>query len=111
MVSLRKIAEQAGVGILIDETAVPVRPEVLAVCETLGIDTLYLANEGKTLIFVKSIYSNAALAVLHGHRYGADARVIGKVTASPAGKVGLRTAIGGVRLLDMLVGDQLPRIC
>lgn len=109
--TLNEIAQQAGVGILVEETAVPVSPEVEAICEILGFDKLYLANEGKMLVFVEPEYSAKLLAIMRGQRYGKDAVIIGKVTASPAGQVGLRTNIGGVRLLDMLVGDQLPRIC
>jgi hydrogenase expression/formation protein HypE len=109
--TLNEIAAQAKVGIVIEESAIPVRPAVAAVCDILGFDPLYLANEGKMLVFVESNYTEQLLAVMRAHPYGQDARVIGKVTAAPAGQVGLRTAIGGIRLLDMLVGDQLPRIC
>ncbi len=109
--TLNEIAAQAKVGIMVDEAAIPVRPEVQAVCDILGFDPLYLANEGKVIIFVESAYNEEVIAVMRAHPYGREARVIGRVTAAPAGQVGLRTGIGGVRLLDMLVGDQLPRIC
>jgi len=109
--TLNEIAAQAGVGIVVDEEALPIRPEVSAVCEILGFDPLYLANEGKLLAFVDPGDSEKVLAIIRGHRYGKDARVIGQVTATPAGRVGLRTMIGGVRLLEMMTGDQLPRIC
>jgi hydrogenase expression/formation protein HypE len=109
--TLGEIAVQAGVGIMVDEAAIPVRPEVRAVCDILGFDPLYLANEGKVIIFVESRYSEKVIAAMRGHKYGREARVVGRVTAAPAGQVGLRTEIGGVRLLDMLTGDQLPRIC
>ncbi len=109
--TLNEIAVQANVGIMVDEAAIPVRPEVRAVCDILGFDPLYLANEGKVIIFVESLHSEKVIAVLRSHPYGREARVIGRVAAAPAGQVGLRTGIGGVRLLDMLVGDQLPRIC
>ncbi len=109
--TLNEIAAQAKVGIMVDEAAIPVRPEVQAVCDILGFDPLYLANEGKVIIFVESTYSEKVMAVMRAHPYGREARVIGRVTAAPAGQVGLRTGIGGVRLLDMLIGDQLPRIC
>lgn len=108
---LNEIAQQAEVGILVEEAAIPVRPEVAAACDILGFDPLYLANEGKLVIFAEPQYSKRLLAILQGHKYGAGAGIIGKVTASPTGQVGLRTLIGGVRLLDMLIGDQLPRIC
>ncbi|MDR3560192.1 MAG: hydrogenase expression/formation protein HypE [Negativicutes bacterium] len=109
--TLNEIAATAGVGMLLEEDAIPVRPEVLAVCDLLGFDPLYLANEGKILIIVEANHTQQLLSLLRKHSYGKDASVIGKVTSAPAGQVGLRTAIGGVRLLDMLVGDQLPRIC
>jgi hydrogenase expression/formation protein HypE len=109
--TLNEIAAQAGVGILVEEAAIPVRPEVAAVCQILGFDPLYLANEGKCLIIVESKHTQQVLTVVQAHPYGQEARVIGKTTASPSHQVGLRTVIGGVRLLDMLVGDQLPRIC
>jgi hydrogenase expression/formation protein HypE len=108
---LSEIAVQAGVGIVIDEDAVLVRPEVRAVCDILGFDPLYLANEGKVLAVVESDCSERILAVMRDHPYGREACVIGRVKAAPAGQVGLRTGIGGIRLLDMLPGDQLPRIC
>ena len=109
--TLNEIAEQAGGGIMIQEETIPVRPEVQAVCDILGFDPLYLANEGKMIIFVEGTYTTRVLAILHSHAYGCEARVIGKVTTRPVGQVGMQTLIGGVRLLDMLTGDQLPRIC
>lgn len=109
--TLNEIAGQANVGILIAESAVPVRPEVRAVCDILGFDPLYLANEGKLVAFTEQADTQAVLTAMHNHPYGCDARVIGTVADSPARQVGLRTAIGGIRLLDMLTGEQLPRIC
>lgn len=109
--TLNEIAVQARVGIMLDEAAVPVRPEVRAVCDILGLDPLYLANEGKVIIVVESSLSSLVLATMREHPYGREAAVIGRTTAGPAGQVGLRTGIGGIRLLDMLTGDQLPRIC
>jgi hydrogenase expression/formation protein HypE len=109
--TLNEIAQQAKVGITVEETAIPVSPAVVAVCDILGFDKLYLANEGKMLVFVEPEYSEKVLAIMHAHRYGKDAAIIGKVTAVRPGQVGMRTSIGGVILLDMLVGDQLPRIC
>ncbi|QJW47222.1 hydrogenase expression/formation protein HypE [bacterium BFN5] len=109
--TLNEIAGQAKVGILLEEAAIPIRPEIAAVCDMLGLDPLYLANEGKMLAFVDSSYSKRLLDVMHQHQYGKDARIIGKVTANNRGSVGLRTMIGGVRLLDMPASDQLPRIC
>ncbi|MGL5513370.1 MAG: AIR synthase-related protein, partial [Sporomusa sp.] len=72
---------------------------------------LYLANEGKMLVFADGAYSAEILSILQAHKYGKEAAVIGRVQSVPVGQVGLRTGIGGVRLLDRLVGDQLPRIC
>lgn len=109
--TLNEIAGQANIGIMIDESTIPVRPEVQAVCDILGFDPLYLANEGKLVAFVELQDTEAVLAAMRSQPYGRDARVIGSVTDRPVGQVGLRTAIGGVRLLDMLTGDQLPRIC
>ena len=109
--TLNEIATQANVGILIDESAVPVRPEVRAVCDILGFDPLYLANEGKLVAFTERADTHAVLTAMHNHPYGCDARLIGTVADRPSGQVGLRTAIGGIRLLDMLTGEQLPRIC
>ncbi|MCX7971586.1 MAG: AIR synthase-related protein, partial [Negativicutes bacterium] len=109
--TLNEIAGQARVGILLDETTIPVRPEVQAVCEILGFDPLYLANEGKMLVVVEHVFTEQVLNIMNDHPYGREARVIGRVTAQPVGQVGLRTAVGGIRLLDMLAGDQLPRIC
>jgi hydrogenase expression/formation protein HypE len=109
--ALNEIAGQAGVGIIVEETQIPVRPEVKAVCDMLGFDPLYLANEGKMLIFTSEGKTGELLALLQAHPYGRDAQVIGKVTPTPVGQVGMATAIGGLRLMDMLVGDQLPRIC
>lgn len=109
--TLNEIAGQASVGIMIDERTIFVRPEVQAVCDILGFDPLYLANEGKVIVFVEKGYTEQVLQTMQHHPYGREARVIGSVTAQPAKQVGLKTAIGGVRLLDMLTGDQLPRIC
>jgi hydrogenase expression/formation protein HypE len=109
--TLNEIASQANVGILLEEELIPVNPTVYAVCQIFGYDPLYLANEGKLILFVESSFSEKTLATLHRHPLGRGARKIGQVTAEHRGLVGLRTAIGGIRLLDMLADDQLPRIC
>ena len=109
--TLNEIASQSNVGILLDESKIPVSPAVQAACDILGFDPLYMANEGKMLVFVDKEYTAEVLRVMHQHTYGCDARVIGEVIEKSPGKVGLRTQIGGIRLLDMLIGDQLPRIC
>lgn len=109
--TLNEIASQSQVGIMLDESQIPVSPAVKAACDILGFDPLYMANEGKMLIFVDKEYTREVLRVMHQHDYGRAGRIIGEVVDKSPGKVGLRTQIGGVRLLDMLIGDQLPRIC
>jgi hydrogenase expression/formation protein HypE len=99
------------VGIEIEETAVPVRDAVRGACELLGLDPLYVANEGKLVAAVAPEVAEAALETLRAHEYGREASVIGRVTGSHAGRVVLHTALGARRIVDMLVGEQLPRIC
>ena len=89
----------------------PVRPAVRGACEILGLDPLQIANEGKLLAIVPPEQARAALDAMRAHRFGADAAIIGEVLEQPEGMVLLRTGIGGSRVLDMLVGDPLPRIC
>ncbi|MDX1779692.1 MAG: hydrogenase expression/formation protein HypE [Thalassovita sp.] len=108
---LNEIAAEAGVAIEIDETALPLRAEVKGVCEILGLDPLYLANEGTLVLFVPRDQAEAAQAAMRGTSAGRDATVIGRVVAGAAGRVTLRTAFGGARIIDTLVGEQLPRIC
>jgi hydrogenase expression/formation protein HypE len=108
---LNEIAVQSQVGIRIDEDLLPIREEVRGACEILGFDPLYLANEGKLVAFVDSEKAEEALSIIRGARYGHDARLIGEVISGPKGKVQLRTAIGGTRILDMLATEQFPRIC
>ena len=108
---LNEIADASQVAIEIDEAATPIREEVKAFCEILGLDPLYLANEGKIVVIVPSDEVEAALAAMHSHPLGACAGVIGRVHAGETGRVTMRTVFGGRRIVDMLVGDQLPRIC
>ena len=108
---LNELALAAEVAIAVDETAVPVRPQVQGACELLGIDPLYVANEGKLVAVVAPEAEAAALAALRSHPLGAEAAVIGEVRAEPPGMVMLDTAFGGSRVVDMLAGDPLPRIC
>jgi len=108
---LNEIADASGVGIEIDEAATPLRDEVKGFCEILGLDPLYLANEGKIVVVAPAEEARAALAALRAHRYGGGACVIGKITDGEAGRVTMRTVFGGRRIVDMLVGEQLPRIC
>jgi hydrogenase expression/formation protein HypE len=102
---------EVGVGIEIEETAIPVKKEVRAVCEMLGLDPLYAANEGKVVIAVAPEAVAEALAALQAHPLGREAAVIGRVTAEHPGRVVLHTPLGARRVIEMLVGAQLPRIC
>lgn len=108
---LNEIAEASNCGILIDEEQIPIHPEVQGVCDILGFDPLYLANEGKCVAFVPADKADAVLAAMQADKYGKNARVIGEVTAEAAGQVGMRTAIGGIRVVDMPLGNIVPRIC
>ncbi|MEO5576170.1 MAG: hydrogenase expression/formation protein HypE [Gaiellaceae bacterium] len=108
---LNEIAASAEVGIVIDEAHLPVRPEVNGACEILGIDPLYVANEGKLMAVVAPEAATAALAALTAHELGAETRIVGHVREEQPGLVVLETAFGGRRVVDMLVGDPLPRIC
>lgn len=109
--ALNEIADAAGVGIVIAETDLPLRPEVKGVCEILGLDPLYLANEGTLVLFAPPDEAEAALAAMRGTAAGAGACIIGQATAAHPGTVVMKTVFGGGRIVDMLVGEQLPRIC
>jgi hydrogenase expression/formation protein HypE len=109
--ALNEIAAASGVGVEIDEARLPVPDDVRAACEVLGLDPLYVANEGVLLAFVPRRDAGRALALLRNHPLGADAKPIGRVVADHAGVVALRTSLGGTRIVDLLPGDQLPRIC
>jgi hydrogenase expression/formation protein HypE len=106
-----ELARDSNLTVVLDETALPVRPAVAAACELLGIDPLYVANEGKFIAVVAPDEAVAALAALRGHHLGTDAVQIGEIRSEPPGIVVLRTQLGGTRIVDMLVGDPLPRIC
>jgi len=108
---LNEIAEQSGVGIEIEEEKIPVKQEVKGVCEMLGFDPLYIANEGKLVAFVPEKDSAKILNVMKKNRYGRDAQIIGSVVARHKGRVVVKTSVGGERVVDMLTGEQLPRIC
>jgi hydrogenase expression/formation protein HypE len=108
---LNEIAADSGTAIEIDEDAIPVREEVKGFCEILGLDPLYLANEGKFVAVVPPDEAEAALAALRRDPLGAAAMVIGRADAGPPGRVTMRTGFGGRRIVDMLSGEQLPRIC
>lgn len=109
--TLNEIAEQSGVGIVLDEMSIPVRAEVRGVCELLGMDPLYMANEGRMLLIVPKASEKAVLEILKQDFLGKDACIIGEVAEAPAGRVIMRTITGGHRIVDMMAGDMLPRIC
>jgi hydrogenase expression/formation protein HypE len=109
--ALNEIAEKSEIGIEIDEDQIPLKDEVAAACELLGFDPLYLANEGKLLAFVAADCVDAVLKAIQSDPCGKDAAVIGQVIEDHPGKVFLKTRIGGRRIVDMLAGEQLPRIC
>jgi hydrogenase expression/formation protein HypE len=108
---LNEIASSAECGIEIDEPTVPIREAVKGFCEILGLDPLYLANEGRLVAIVPWDVSEQAVAAMRRHPLGADACLIGRITDHRPGQVVMRTVLGGRRIVDMLIGDQLPRIC
>ncbi|GCE12799.1 hydrogenase expression/formation protein HypE [Tengunoibacter tsumagoiensis] len=109
--TLNEMALSSDVAIALDEHAIPVHSEVRGACEILGLDPLTIANEGKMLVIVSGEKADEALAAMRKHPLGRETAIIGSVQSSPEGMVFLRTDIGGMRVLDMLVGDPLPRIC
>ena len=109
--TLNEIAQASGVGVEIDEPSLPVRPEVQAACELLGLDPVYVANEGKAVFFVAPETADQVLAVLRAHPLGKDAARIGRVTAEHKGMLVARTAMGANRVIPTQIGEQLPRIC
>ena len=109
--TLNEIALAAEVCIEIAEDLIPVREEVKGACEILGLDPLYVANEGKLVAIVSADLAEPVVTRMKQHRYGVDACIIGEVKSQPEGIVSMRTGFGGTRIVDMLVGEQLPRIC
>ncbi len=109
--TIKEIAQQSGVAITLREEALPVKSAVRGVCSILGLDPLFVANEGKLLAFVAADAADVALAAIRKHPLGAAAAIIGTVEAGAAGRVQMETVIGGMRSVDMLSGEQLPRIC
>jgi hydrogenase expression/formation protein HypE len=109
--TLNEIAQSSGVGIAIDEAGLPVRSEVQSACELLGLDPVYVANEGKAVFFVAPDAADAVLAVLRAHPLGRDAARIGQVTAEHKRMLVARTAMGANRVIPIQIGEQLPRIC
>jgi len=109
--TLNELAEQSGVSIRIEEERIPVREEVLAACEMLGFDPLYVANEGKLMAIVPAKDADKILKAMQENHYGTGAAIIGEVKAEHPGRVVMKTCLGASRIVDMLVGDLLPRIC
>jgi len=109
--TLNELAKQSKVSIRIEEEKVPVREEVLAACEMLGFDPLYIANEGKLVAIVPAEDADRVLKAMRENPYGKDASIIGEVRAEHPGRVVMKTCLGASRIVDMLVGDPLPRIC
>lgn len=109
--TLNEIAQASGVGMVIDETKVPVRAEVQSACELLGLDPVYVANEGKAVFFVSPDAADKVLEALRAHPLGRKAVCIGQATAEHKGMLVARTAMGASRVIPMQIGEQLPRIC
>ena len=108
---LNEVATDAGVAVVVEEDAFPVRPDVRGACELLGIDPLYVACEGRMVAIVAGDVADEALSALRSHPLGAGAALVGRIKDDPPGLVLLKTAFGGTRIVDLLVGDPLPRIC
>jgi hydrogenase expression/formation protein HypE len=109
--ALNEVAAASGVGVRLEESAIPIRPEVHAACEMLGLDPLYVANEGKLIAVAPPEDADRLLGVMRGNPLGQSAAIIGEIVARPAGLVLLRSLVGGERVVTMLAGEQLPRIC
>ncbi len=109
--TLNELAQQSEVGIIVDEAKIPVKDEVKAACELLGLDPLYVANEGKLVAIIDPVDVDGALTQMKKNNYGRDAAIIGEVTGEHPGKVVMRTKLGPSRIVDMLSGELLPRIC
>jgi hydrogenase expression/formation protein HypE len=109
--ALNEIAEQSAAGIRLEESTIPIREEVRGACEMLGLDPMYVANEGKLIAIVAPEAAGQVLEAMRRNPLGKDAQIIGTVVESPAPLVTMRTALGTSRIVDMLAGDQLPRIC
>jgi len=109
--TLKEIASQSGIGIRIAEDQIPIRRDVAAACEMFGFDPLYVANEGKVVVFVGPEDAERALRAMRRTRYGRQAAIIGEVLTDPKARVVMKTRVGGTRVVDMLTGDMLPRIC
>lgn len=109
--ALNELARESGVAVVLEEEAIPLRDEVRGACELLGLDPLHIANEGQLLAVIAPEYADAALDAMHAVPGGESATTIGRIEAAPRSTVLTRTGYGGTRIVDMLVGDPLPRIC
>ena len=109
--ALTEIAQTAKVGMLLNESSIPISEEVKGACEILGLDPLYVANEGKLLAIVATEDADRVLKVLRSHSVGSEAAIIGEVVNEHPGLIMMKTRVGGTRVVDMLSGEQLPRIC
>ena len=109
--TLKEIAQQSGVDICLQEDSLPVNETVTGACAILGFDPLFVANEGKMLVIVSPEQADAVLSVMQKHSVGEQSAMIGEVMEESVGRVMMRTAIGGLRAIEMLAGEQLPRIC
>lgn len=109
--SLLEIAGQSRVGIVLNECSVPVLPDVQAACDLLGMDPLYVPNEGKLVAIVDPLVAESVLARMREHEHGHRAAIIGTVTEQHVGMLAAKTAIGGTRIIPLQIGEQIPRIC
>jgi hydrogenase expression/formation protein HypE len=108
---IAELAEKRDYGITLDEASLLVKPKVRAICELLGFDPLYVANEGKVVMVADPSSAEKIIRIMQDHELGKDARIIGDIVIDNPGKAWVNTGIGGKRILDMLAGEQLPRIC
>jgi hydrogenase expression/formation protein HypE len=109
--ALNELATASQVGVRLEESALPIRPEVRGACEMLGLDPLYVASEGRLVTVVPAHDAGRLLETMHAHPLGRDAAIIGEVVAEHAGMVTMRSLVGGERIVAVLAGEQLPRIC
>jgi hydrogenase expression/formation protein HypE len=109
--ALNEIAKKAKLGIQLNENAIPIKEEIKGICEILGLDPLYIANEGKLILFVSSDKAEDILALMRTDVLGKNASIIGEVVEDHPGRVIMKTNIGSNRVVDMMSGEQLPRIC
>ena len=109
--TLNEVVSGMDFGIVVNEGNIPVKEEIKAACEILGLDPVYVANEGKVVVIASKTDAQDILGIMRAHPLGKGSQIIGEVVEDPKGKVLMKTRIGGSRIIDMMVGDQLPRIC